>query len=375
MTERKLATIRRIKQLKPIDGADMIELAIVDGWQVVVKKGEYKENDFAIYLEIDSWVPTRVAPFLTSEGKEPKVFEGVPGERLKTIKLRKQLSQGLLLPVPFGTYAEGDDVTEQFGILKWEPPAEKGNNTGTFVGGRKGGFPTFIYKTDQERIQNYGALVENALDEEFEVTMKKDGSSMTVFRVAPNSKYYEAAKRLTAKKLTFWQKLKAFFIRKQDEVIYGICSRNLLLPLEGTSNFHVAAAPVIEAMKKDIGSYAIQGEVVAPNIQDNHEQVKEIEFHVFDVFDINAQKYFLPSIRRKSIRTLGLRHVTVLQTGVLRDILLQPKSTEELIANALTYAEGPGDNKGVKREGVVFKNTARDLSFKAISNSYLLKKG
>ena len=95
---RKLATIRRIDALTPIDGADAIECATVGGWKVVVKKGEYTVGDLAVYCEIDSWIPTELAAFL-SKGKEPREFEGIKGERLRTVKLRGQLSQGLLLPL------------------------------------------------------------------------------------------------------------------------------------------------------------------------------------------------------------------------------------------------------------------------------------
>ena len=95
MSERKMATIRKISKINQIDGADAIELAHVDGWQSVVKKGEYKEGDVVVYLEVDSWVPHELAPFL-SKGKEPREFNGVRGERLKTIKLRGVLSQGLI---------------------------------------------------------------------------------------------------------------------------------------------------------------------------------------------------------------------------------------------------------------------------------------
>ena len=92
---RKLATIRKIDALTPITGADAIECAHVGGWKVVVKKGEYIAGDLAVYIEIDSWVPTTLAPFL-SKGNYPRVYNEVEGERLRTVKLRGQVSQGLL---------------------------------------------------------------------------------------------------------------------------------------------------------------------------------------------------------------------------------------------------------------------------------------
>ena len=114
---RKLATIRRISDIQPIPNADAIEVATVDGWQVVIKKGEFQVGNLAIYLEIDSWVPNTIAPFL-SKTKEPRVYQGIPGERLRTVKLRGQVSQGLLLSVTILSHVveEGDDVSEELKI-------------------------------------------------------------------------------------------------------------------------------------------------------------------------------------------------------------------------------------------------------------------
>ena len=153
---RKLATIRRIDELNPIEGADAIECAVVGGWKVVAQKGLYNVGDLAVYFEIDSWIPTLLAPFL-SKGKEPRVFEGVQGERLKTIKLRGQLSQGLLLPLAeidkfFTTkphWSEDEDLTEILNIKKWEKPINA-----QLAGVCRGNFPSLIPKTDQERVQN-----------------------------------------------------------------------------------------------------------------------------------------------------------------------------------------------------------------------------
>jgi RNA ligase (TIGR02306 family) len=98
-TERKLATIRRISQILPIPNADRIVCAIVDGWKAVIKKEDFFVNDIVIYAEIDSWIPNKVAPHLTKEGKSPNIYNEVSGERLKTVKLRGQISQGLIMPL------------------------------------------------------------------------------------------------------------------------------------------------------------------------------------------------------------------------------------------------------------------------------------
>lgn len=389
---RKMATVQRVKDLVEIKGADKIELAIINGWQVVVKKGEHKVGELVVFCEIDSWVPHAIAPFLTKEGYPPSVYEGVAGERLKTIKLRKQLSQGLVLPISSvfdillkqvgvtDFIQEGDDLTEALGVLKWER-AEKpvpGRNPGSSIAKR---FPAFIPKTDQERIQNYGEMVARALDEEFEVTMKKDGSSMTVFRVMPDSPYYADAKGMYAVRKPLWKrvvdKVVGVFRKPVNEPVYGICSRNVLLNLEGESNFHEAAAYLLTVLRFEVeygdgvDSVAFQGEVVAPDIQGNYEKVKGVEFHLFDVFNIDEQKYKGAAVRQEFADRLGIRHATVVAQGKLRDILGM-KEGDDVVKKVLDFASGPGDNPGVMREGLVFKALGRDFSFKGISNEYLL---
>jgi RNA ligase (TIGR02306 family) len=154
---RKMATVRRIDDIRPIPNADAIECAVVGGWTVVVKKGEYSTGDVVVYCEIDSWIPTELASFL-SKGKDPKEYEGIKGERLRTVKLRGQLSQGLLLPLSiltnYGADLEaGDDVNDHLAahlqIKKYEAPIPA-----ELAAEVKGMFPGFIPKTDQERIQN-----------------------------------------------------------------------------------------------------------------------------------------------------------------------------------------------------------------------------
>src|SRR5690606_882923 len=168
---RKLASIRVISELKPIEGADFLQLAIVDGWQCVVRKGEFTVGQKVVYFEIDSWVPYLFAPFLMKDGKI-RTFNGVEGDRIRTIKLRGQLSQGLVIPIPLtvekaGLLAEGDDVTEVLGIQKYERELPA-----SLQGMAKGSFPSFIRKTDQERIQNLKRSFEQWKEENiyFEVT-------------------------------------------------------------------------------------------------------------------------------------------------------------------------------------------------------------
>ena len=332
MTERKLATIRRIAEIKDIDGAEFIEAARVDGWWVVAKKGEFPVDSLAVYMEVDSFVPTEIAPFLTRDGHEPKEFEGVKGERLRTVKLRGQLSQGLLLPIsilPTTTVIEvGNDVTDTLGIIKWERPISP-----QLYGQAKGNFPSFLRKTDQERVQNIGRTLESYINETFEVTIKLDGSSCTIFSNG-----------------------------EED----GVCSRNLELKRDENNAFWKIALEY--DIHKKIRAYgknlAVQGELIAPNIQGNYEKVNKPEFYVFDVFDIDKQEYMLPDERQEFCKILNIPHIPIIDKSY------------EMIDNVdmlLDMAEGNGMNVGVKREGLVFKHNNSEFSFKAISNSYLLK--
>lgn len=369
---RKLASIRRIADIQPIEGADAIVVATIDGWKVVVKKDEFKVGDLAVYLEIDSWVPHELAPFL-SKGHEPREYEGVKGERLRTVKLRGQVSQGLLLPLRpvFAEWTDenfqkniledeervGDDLTEALGIQKWEAvlPAQ-------LQGQAKGNFPTdLIPKTDQERIQNcFGDIQKKAkrfatekvwnaetemLEEHpvvlpadfkeptYEVTLKLDGSSCTIFR-------WEGELR--------------------------VASRNLELKIndENRDNTFVAMALKIGDSIPD--GIAVQGEVMGPGIQGNREGFKEHRFFVFDMFDIKKHEYIPPIMRRHVCETRGLEHVPVIHHS-----FIAPASVEE----GLAIAEGPSITHKI-REGLVWKcNEDPSFSFKTISNQFLLKSG
>ena len=335
---RKMATIRRINAIDPIVGADAIEVATIDGWKVVIKKGEFKVGDLAVYLEIDSWVPTELASFL-SKGKEPREFEDIKGERLRTVKLRGQLSQGLLLDRRLaldkvGQIEEGMDMSELLNIVKWERPMNA-----QLAGMAKGNFPTVIPKTDQERVQNLIEEIKLAviLGCQFEVTEKLEGSSMTVYLIDGE---------------------------------FGVCSRNLdLKETEGNTFWSVARKDRIEEKLRDnkLNNISIQGELVGPGVQGNIYKLNYPIFMVFDVYDIENGSYLNPDARRKLIADLDLLHVPVLFV----DKDLGVGSIDEI----LQWAEGlsvMGDIIGPQREGLVFKQTNGGMTFKAISNKYLL---
>ena len=337
---RKMATIRKIDALRPIPGADAIECAIVGGWTCVVKKGEYVAGDLAVYCEIDSWIPYEVAPFL-SKGNFPHVYNEVKGERLRTVKLRGQLSQGLLLPLSTLTMVESElleglDVSFPLGIVKYEAPIPA-----SLAGEVKGMFPSHIPKTDQERIQNLSVELEEWKAEKltWEVTEKLDGSSMTVYII-------------------------------DGEV--GVCSRNLdLKPNKDNSLWATAYKNEIDVkLIQSCCNLAIQGELVGNGIQGNIYKMRDQEFYVYDIYDIDAGRYFTPAERVAYCKVWDIKHVPVFKS----DFML----TTETAADLLQMAEGKsvmGDIAGPEREGVVYKCNEKQVSFKAISNKFLLKSG
>jgi RNA ligase (TIGR02306 family) len=342
MSERKMATIRKIDEIRPIEGADAIEAAVVGGWVVVIKKGEFKAGDLAVYLEIDSWVPHEIAPFL-SKGQEPREFNGVKGERLRTVKLRGQVSQGLLLPLSilprslgfeFATdKTVGEDVSHWLGIQKWEAPIPA-----QLAGDVEGVFPTVVPKTDQERIQNLTEeLKEWQSNSAFtwEVTEKLDGSSMTVFVHGDRA---------------------------------GVCSRNWSLKeTAGNTLWAVARREgLIEKILQTGRNLALQGELIGEGIQGNPYNIKGQDFRLFDIYDIDRGEYLGPLERRVFADTHSIKHIPVITTEMV---------IEEWVTGLLTMADGVSTlNPKTNREGLVFKcNTFGGPSFKVVSNRWLLK--
>jgi RNA ligase (TIGR02306 family) len=337
---RKMATIRKIDSIRDIPGADSIECCSLGGWNVVTRKGEYTAGDLAVYCEIDSWIPYEVAPFL-SKGNFPHVYNEVKGERLRTVKLRGQLSQGLLLPRhaaldKIGEIYEGMDVSELLGIVKYEAPI-----SAALAGEVKGMFPSRIPKTDQERIQNLSTELEEWRAEglTWEVSEKLDGSSMTVYVI-------------------------------DGEV--GVCSRNLDLKRNPDNSLWRAAIkhglePKLVAYGRNI---AVQGELIGNGIQGNMYKFRDQDFYVYDIYDIDAGHYFTPAERHIFVSEHELNYCPIFKS----DFML----TTETVADLLKMAEGKsvmGNIVGPEREGLVYKCNERQVSFKTVSNKFLLKGG
>jgi RNA ligase (TIGR02306 family) len=369
---RKLATIQQIRKLVPIPGADRIELAMVNDWTCIVKKGEFEVNDLCVYFEIDSLLPEDSRyEFLASSKKD---YFGKPKYRIKTMKMRGVISQGLALPL--GMYLElrhnslGDDVSEALGVIKYDPGFYTDNGQKPRTGNTKGKFPHYLRKTDQDRIQSLGHYYELHKDHEFECTLKADGSSLTAGKVS--------------KQLNLFNKIKRFFRLPVKDYHFCVCSRNLELKRtdsysatfingQKTSEYNQSdfwkVAIELDIEKHLPVGFAISGELVGPKIQSNHEKVDKLELWVFDVFDIKEQHYLLPEERREFMATYlsHVEHVPIVHESI--KIFTQCKDINSL----QEFVTGRSKNGGIS-EGMVFKSTTvRDLSFKCISNEYLLK--
>jgi len=342
---RQLVTIRTVSELLPIEGADRIELAKVDGWQCVVKKGEFKVGDNGFYFEIDSMLPMSDERFVfLAKGKTQ------PFARVKTIRLKGQLSQGLLLPMSMltedeaedlamstgvGEYTREVDLAAFFGVQKYEPPVPIG-------GKQKGTFPTHLVpKTDQERIQNIVEVLDGRNAGEFEITEKLDGTSCTFFCHIAEGEVLG------------------------DQLRTGACSRNWEMQILDENVYaRIFNELGMHDKLRGLGGrqIAVQGEIIGPSIQGNKYKLDKPTFFVFDIYDIDARGYLNPDERQALTQELGLNHVPVL--NIEMPFILQ---------GVLDAADGRSQLHDTAREGLVFKSYQDGVSFKAISNKWLLK--
>ena len=349
---RKLATIQKVIDLQPIPGADQIEVATVLGWHVVVRKGEFKIGDQCVYLEVDSLLPqTPDFEFLAKAGTKKSYVDGkeFTGYRLKTVRLRGQISQGLCLPVsvlsgkkyptdtrenPVYENKEGDEVTDLLGVVKYEPmiPA-------SLAGIARGLFPSFIPKTDEMRIQSAPAVLERHKNKEFYITEKLDGSSVTVF--------------------------------KKDGELH-VCSRNLdLMESDGNTLWRVVRELKLE--DKLLEGMAVQGEIMGHGIQNNSLKIPGHKLFIYSVYSIGESRYFGMREFLDQCFELELETVPVIHGGHFEP----PCTVDELVSLATRKSVL---NPESWAEGIVIRSMeeARDedlgrLSFKIINPEYLLE--
>jgi len=424
---RKLVTVRVVGGVNDIDGADFIKAAQIEGWQVVVKAGEFKEGDLCVFFEVDSFVQLSDPRFSFLE-KNAITWHGIRGARLKTIRLRKQLSQGLALPLKdfpeILALIEGKDQSEVremnftgvVGVMKWEKIM-----SAQLAGQARGNFPSFIQKSDQERAQNMGdrifgydaqlrpvdisnismeqltaafdakRIIEKngqyftvhparaSRETRYDITIKLDGSSMTLYCRLPDSEGDMLIKDADGNVIG-------------NGVQSGVCSRNLDLKIEGNEgNSFVDMAQsgmldqLVEYCKRTGRSLALQGELMGPGIQGNREGLTENKFFLYNIFNINSGVYLAPEERYKVLAEINaladegidprfkyIAHVPVLfpteRFGDNGMCLAELGITD--MASLLKFAEGKSLHNAV-REGLVFKAYDGTHQFKVISNLYL----
>jgi RNA ligase (TIGR02306 family) len=341
---RKLVTLRQINAITSIPGADFIERVAIDGWSAVATKGDFSVGDPCLYFEIDCYIPygdTRFE-FLM---KDKIVWSGVEGVRIRTREFRKQISQGLALPLAqfpevveivesmTPAQARAIDFTKLLGVLKWEReiPAE-------LLALVNGGMPSYIRKTDVERIQNIPEIFDEQADVIFQETVKLDGYSMTVFSHLQDS---------------------------------GVCMRNWWLKNDVPNEYAAVANDfgLLEAVRKYPKSIALQGELIGPRVCGNHDRLSAREFRLFKIYDIAQSRYVGYQEREEIIADLRLLGANILQVPTVRFVRLGDLGSVESV---LESASGPSLNPQVSCEGKVFCSMDGRTSFKAISNSYLL---
>ena len=333
-TDRKLASVVKIVDIQPIPGADAIVVATVKGWKVVVKVNEYKVGDLAVYYEIDSFLPIR-PQFEFLRKSSFKRMGSTEGFRLKTIRLRGQISQGLLTPIPEGITnpKEGDDLTEALDIVKYEPPIPA-----QLAGKIKGTFPSFIPKTDEIRIQNFESEVGfSPVGERAYVTEKLDGTSFTCYF---------------------------------NNGVFGVCGRNWELS-ETSDNSLWRMANLLqlkEKMTKHGKNIALQGELIGAGINGNLYGLSDHKLYFFTGYDIDKGRRMFFDELEWVLFGLQLQMVPVLE----KYGFVIPNESN-IVDYMLKYAEGKSVlNMEVDREGVVVRGLEKEFSFKAISNTYLL---
>ena len=343
---RKLASVQRIWKIEPIEGADRIELAHVLGWQCVVNKGQIQQMENAVYFEIDSFLPIRPEfEFMRASSYKNSDIMG-EGFRLRTMRFRGQLSQGLLLPLSMfpeipADAEVGTDVTELLGVRKWEIE-ERATTGGTVIGT----LPYDIPHTDETRVQAMPELIQEFRGLEYYISTKMDGSSHSI---------------------------------GIDENGFHVTGHNYEYKDDGSSGFYKLVNErgykgKLEAfvIENGLKTLTIQGEYCGPGILKNRLKLVKPEWYVFTVRE-NGKRVGLDRML-EVCRALGLDHVPIEECGT--DLPSKYPTVEALLERA------DGDYpRGGKKEGIVIRPTepvfcpliSASLSMKVVSNKYLLK--
>ncbi len=335
---RKLASIQRVLAIDPIEDADRIVSTRINGWRCVTKKGDFAVGDLGVFLEIDA-IPPDIEAFRflwtkrgDAAGPRPDTF------RIRTMRLRGSLSQGLLLPLSelglAEDLAEGTDVTEALGVAKYERPLPIG-------GDARAGFPSRVPKTDEIRVQSMPALIEELREQPYVATLKCDGASAT------------------------------YLVDPEDEELH-VCSRNYSLLPGRNAYWQVARELELEDRLRSVGGrFALQGELCGPGLQKNRLGLSAVSWFAFDAWDLQEQRRLDHDELTALCDDLELPQVPVVEQG---------EAFDHDLDSLLSLADGHYPYTRNQREGLVFRSRqgaesptlGKRLSFKVISNQYLL---
>jgi RNA ligase (TIGR02306 family) len=336
---RKLASIQRIKDVQPIEGADRVEVVSILGWKVVTRKNEFKVGDLCVYFEIDSILPRNPwNDFLADKNKPDKPF------RVRTARIRGQISQGLAFPLKtifndsvINSLNEGTDVTEIIGVEKYEPqiPAQLSSDV-------KGTFPSIVPKTDETRIQAEPNLLEECAGIPMYWALKVDGTSAT-------------------------------FVNVDGE--HHVCSRNLSLKeKEGNTYWEMYHKYNLKKVLDENPDYAIQGEIAGPGIQKNTMGLEEHTLFVFNVYDVKEGKIISYAGMNDFCKYYGLKTVPI---AMVNEYINTTDTVEDLVefANKAKYPNGkPAEGYVIRPMIPQYSKVLNSrMSFKIINNKYLLK--
>jgi RNA ligase (TIGR02306 family) len=339
-TNRKLASVQIIKDITEHTNSDNLALAQVLGWQVVVKRNEFKPGDKIVYFEIDSLLPEQ--PWCE--------FMKSCSYKVKTIKLRGELSQGLIMPLSIlgedvneSKYEEGQNLTDILGIVKYKFDADEPI---TIKGGIKVKTETFpnhiIEKTDEPRIQSEPKFLSLFEGKPYYASLKYDGTSGTYLLNPENNEFY-------------------------------ICSRNNKRDYTPGDVYSDAADiyKIKEKLEQADKKYAIQCEIYGPSINCNYMNVKKITIAVFNIMDLSEKRYLDYEELCKACRELDLPMVEVIAEGDSFKFTM-----DELKAKSKGYYHLTKNS----REGLVYRLKkdwhvgGKRYSFKVINDEYLLSK-
>ena len=378
--ERELAYVVKVGKVEPIEGYDRVEFAHVNGWGCVVPKGSFKEGDLGVYFEIDSRCPA-VEPFLFLEKRN---------YRIKTQKMCKRVSQGLLMPFSDfgwedGKYVEGDFLTKELGITYYEAEdnVRKANSVDkykkmaqrngklfrhqpfrwlmrrewgkkllfVFFGkkrDKKTGWPVWVKKTDEERVENMPYILEN-----------KDP--------------WIASEKLDGTSTTFTMKRKMF-----GRYDFYVCSRNVVFDKPEKECFYDTNVYLEMAEKYDIERkmakmlkmfpdaewITLQGETYGGNIQKRDYSTNEHRFAGFNFITSNEGRW--NSVRAAKF----MAEFNIPWVPILNENYILPNTIEEL--RAYVHSE-PSTVDGIIKEGIVFRSQDGSLSFKCVDPEFLMK--